>query len=246
VIEVAAFVVGIVLGSFANVLIHRLPRRESVVSPGSHCAQCGVPILPWDNLPVISYLLLRGRCRRCGAQISPRYLVVEVVVGLLFAGVAGRFGLSVEAGRFAAFALALVVVFFTDLEMGLIPNAVTYPGIGIGLVFAALSGTFVSAFVSAAGVGALFLLIAILSRGGMGGGDIKLATMIGAFLGAPGVIVAMFLAVALGALAGGVLMALRLRTRKHTIPFGPALAVGAMIAVFGSDAIVRWYLTRML
>lgn len=246
VIEIGALVVGAVLGSFLNVLIHRLPRGESIVAPRSHCPRCGTPIAPWDNVPVVSYLALRGRCRHCGAAISPRYPIVELAAALLLASLVWRFGATLAAARFAVLGCALIVVFFTDLEQGLIPNAVTYPGIVAGVLFGALSGALVSSVLAAAGAGAVFLLIAIASRGGMGGGDIKLAAMIGAFLGAPAVIVALFLAVALGASAGGVLVALGLRTRKQTIPFGPALAAGALIALFASDAIVRWYLTRVL
>lgn len=243
--EAAAFVVGTVFGSFANVLIHRLPRRESIVAPGSRCPACGAPIRPWDNIPVVSYLLLRGRCRACGAPISPRYVIVELVTGGLMAGLVWRFGVSVTALRYGVLAFALLVVFFTDLEHQIIPNAVTYPGIVTGIILSAASGQLASSVTAAAAAGAVFLVLSIVSRGGMGGGDIKLAAMIGAFLGTPAVIVALFLAVALGAAAGLVLLALRLRSRKDMIPFGPAMAMGAIIAVFGSNAIVHWYLSRM-
>ncbi len=246
IVGVAAFVLGAVLGSFLNVLIHRLPRGESIVAPGSRCPHCRVPIAPWDNLPLISYVLLRGRCRHCGRPIAVRYVLVEAAAGALLAGLVWRFGVTLAMARDAVLGLSLLVVFFTDLERGLVPNAVTYPGILIGLLFGALSGTLVPSLLAAFGAGGVFLLIALLSRGGMGGGDIKLAAMIGAFLGAPGVIVALFLAVTLGALTGVALIALRLRTRKQTMPFGPAMAVGAIVAVFASDAIVRWYVTRML
>jgi leader peptidase (prepilin peptidase) / N-methyltransferase len=247
------FVLGTMLGSFVNVLIHRLPRRESIVTPGSRCPHCHTPIRPWDNLPILSYLLLRGRCRRCGSRISPRYLIVEVAGGALLAALVWRFGLTVVTLRFAILAFALLVVFFTDLETGLIPNAITYPGIVVGLLLAAASGrdAFVSALLTATGAGGVFLLIGILSswafhQEAMGAGDMKLAAMLGAFLGTPGVIVALFLAVAIGAAAGLILIALRLRTRKDVIPFGTALAAGAVIAMFGQEAILRWYLGRLL
>jgi len=243
--EAAAFVVGTVFGSFANVLIHRLPRRESIVVPGSRCPACGAAIRPWDNIPVVSYLLLRGRCRACGARISPRYFIVELATGGLMAGLVWQFGVSLTALRYGVLAFALLVVFFTDLEHQIIPNAVTYPGIVAGVALSAASGELTSSLIAAAAAGAVFLVLGIVSRGGMGGGDIKLAAMIGAFLGTPAVIVALFLAVALGAAAGLVLLALRLRSRKDMIPFGPAMATGAMIAVFGSNAIVHWYLSRM-
>lgn len=243
-IEVVAFVFGAVFGSFANVLIYRLPRRESIVVPPSRCPQCGTRIAPWHNIPIVSYLALRGRCAACRAPISPRYLIVELATGVVMAGLVWRFGPSLIALRFGVLAFALLVVFFTDLEHHIIPNAITYPGILIGLALSAASGQGPAALVAAASAGAVFLLIGVVSRGGMGGGDMKLAAMIGAFLGAPAVIVALFLAVALGATAGVVLLVLRLRTRKDAIPFAPAMAAGAMIAVFGSNAIVRWYLLR--
>lgn len=244
--EAVAFVLGAVFGSFANVLIHRLPRRESIVVPGSHCPACGVPIPPWHNIPIVSYLALRGRCRACGVRISPRYLIVEVATGGLMAGVVWRFGFSPAALRYGVLAFALLVVFFTDLEHQIIPNAITYPGTVAGIVLSAASGTLGSSVIAAVAAGAVFLLLGLVSRGGLGGGDIKLAAMIGAFLGTPAVVVALFLAVALGAAGGLVLMALRLRSRKDMIPFGPAMAAGAMIAVFGSNAIVQWYVSRML
>ena len=245
-IEALAFALGAVLGSFANVVIYRLPRRESVVSPGSHCPRCQMPIRAWDNIPILSYLVLRGRCRRCGAPISPRYLVVEVAGGVLLAGLVGRYGITLVTLRFAILTLALLIVFFIDLEWNVIPNVITYPGIVVGLIFGAVSGHWASFVLAAAGAGGAFLLVGELSRGGMGGGDVKLAAMIGAYLGVAGVVVALFLAVALGATVGLTLLALRLRTRKDMIPFGPALAVGAVTAVFEADAIVRWYFARML
>jgi leader peptidase (prepilin peptidase)/N-methyltransferase len=241
--EVVAFVLGAVFGSFANVLIYRLPRQQSIVAPGSRCPACGTPIAPWHNIPIVSYLVLRGRCRACGAPISLRYLVVEIASGVLTATITWRFGFSLAALRYAVLAFGLLVVFFTDLEHRIIPNAVTYPGILVGFLLSAAVGQLTVAVIAAAAAGAVFLLLGIISRGGMGGGDVKLAAMLGAFLGSPGVIVALFLAVAFAAVAGSVLLIFRLRSRKDTIPFGPAMAAGAMIAVFGSDAIVRWYLS---
>ena len=244
-IEAVAFVFGALFGSFANVLIYRLPRRESIVAPGSRCPACGVPIRPWDNVPIVSFVVLRGRCRACRARISPRYVIVEVVMGGLMAGLVCQFGLSLAALRYGVLAFALLVVFFTDLEHQIIPNAVTYPGIAAGVALSAAAGHLAASVIAAASAGLVFLILGIVSRGGMGGGDIKLAAMIGAFLGTPAVIVALFLAVALGAAAGLLLLALRLRSRKDMIPFGPAMAAGAMIAVFGSDAIINWYMSRM-
>jgi len=134
----ASFVLGTIVGSFLNVCIHRLPRGLSLIRPPSHCPSCGAPVRPWDNVPVLSYLLLRGRCRYCRTPISPRYAAVELLTGLLFLLAAYRFGLSPRAALYAVLFAALVVVTFIDLEHGIIPNAVTYPGIAAGLVFNAL------------------------------------------------------------------------------------------------------------
>ncbi|HKX17003.1 MAG TPA: prepilin peptidase [bacterium] len=244
-VEAVAFIIGLVFGSFANVLIHRLPRHESIVFPGSRCPSCGTAIRAWDNIPVVSFLVLRGRCRECGSAISPRYVVVELATGALMAGVAWRFGPSLAALRYGVLAFALLVVFFTDLEHQIIPNAVTYPGIVVGLALSAAAGDLRPSLIAGAAAGLVFLILGVVSRGGMGGGDIKLAAMIGAFLGTPAVIVALFLAVALGGGVGLVLLALRLRSRKDMIPFGPAMAAGALIAVFGSNAIINWYVMTM-
>ena len=244
-VEAVAFIFGLLFGSFANVLIHRLPRHESIVFPGSRCPACGAPIRAWDNIPVVSFLVLRGRCRACGTAISPRYLVVELATGALLAGVVWRFGLSLAALRYGVLAFALLVVFFTDLAHQIIPNAVTYPGIVVGLGLSAATGELMPSLIAAAAAGLVFLMLGVVSRGGMGGGDIKLAAMIGAFLGTPAVIVALFLAVALGGGVGFILLALRLRSRKDMIPFGPAMAAGALIAVFGSHAIINWYVATM-
>jgi leader peptidase (prepilin peptidase) / N-methyltransferase len=246
VLEAFAFALGAALGSFANVVIYRLPRRESLVVPGSHCPHCQAPIRAYDNIPILSYLVLRGRCRSCRAPIAVRYVLVETAAGVLLAGLVWQYGVSVATLRFAVLALTLLVVFFIDLEWNIIPNVITYPGILLGLILSGVSGMLPTAAVACLGAGSVFLLVGILSRGGMGGGDIKLAAMIGAYLGVSGVVVALFLAVAIGAGAGLLLIALRLRTRKDMIPFGPALAVGALIAVFASDVLVRWYLTRVL
>lgn len=242
---VLAFVIGAIFGSFANVLIHRLPLGESIVAPPSHCPACRTPIAPWDNVPILSFLLLGGRCRACRAPISVRYVLVEILMGALAVAVVARFGPTLEAVRFGLLAFLLLVIVWTDIEHGIIPNAITYPGIVLGLACSAAVGSGLSALEAAVGAAAVFIAISVASRGGMGGGDVKLAAMMGAFLGGPAIIVALFLAVALGAIAGITLIALRLRTRKQTIPFGPALAVGALIAVFAANDLVRWYITRL-
>ncbi len=239
------FILGTILGSFLNVVIYRLPRRLSVVSPRSRCPHCQTPIRPYDNIPLVSFLVLLGRCRVCRASIGWRYPLVEAAVGLLLASLWVHFAPAAAWVPFVAdavFALLLVAVFVIDLDHHIVPNAITYPGLAVGLLLAIPQGQVVPSVLSALGAGALFLLIAMLSRGGMGGGDIKLAAMMGAFLSWPAVAVALLLAFTLGAGGGLVLMGLRKRTRKDPIPFGPSLAVGGVIALFAADGILRWYL----
>ncbi|MCL6554301.1 MAG: prepilin peptidase [Firmicutes bacterium] len=239
---------GAVLGSFANVLIYRLPREESIVTPGSRCPACGAPIRPWDNIPILSYVLLRGRCRTCGGRISLRYPAVEVLMAVLTVAVGSR-GTApfawrevLEVAGGVLFVFLLVVVTFIDLDHQLILNWLTYPGVAAGLLLAAALGRLVPAVVAGAGAGAVILLIVVASRGGMGMGDAKLAVLIGVFLASPATTaVALFLAFVAGGLVGVALLALRVRGRKDPIPFGPFLALGALGALFWGEAVVRWY-----
>lgn len=236
---VAAF--GAILGSFANVLIHRMPRDVSIVYPGSRCPHCQAPIRAKDNVPVLSYLLLRGRCRSCGGRISARYPLVELLMAILTVAVWSAFTGPLPRLAGLGFAFLMVVITFIDLDHQLILNRITYPGIAAGLLLSAAQDRAVPALLAASGAGALIAAIVVLSRGGMGGGDIKLAALIGAFLGWPGVAVALFTGFMAGGVVGIGLLALRLRGRKDAIPFGPWLAVGALVALFWGDAIAAWY-----
>ncbi len=246
------FVLGTLLGSFTNVVIYRLPRHQSLVFPRSRCPQCGVPIRAWENIPLLSFLILRGRCRSCGQRIAWRYPIVELAAGLLLTtlwihavGAHGQENGPLFIREFvgdAVFGLMLLAIFFIDLEHRIVPNAISYPGLVLGLLLAISQGRFPDAVLSAAGAGLFFLSVAVISRGGMGGGDIKLAAMMGAFLGWPGIAVALMLAFVLGAGAGLLLIVIRRSSRKTPIPFGPALAVGAAVALLAADPIVQWYL----
>ncbi len=232
---------GAVLGSFANVVIYRLPRGESIVSPRSRCPHCQTPLHPWDNVPLFSFIALRGRCRHCGEPIAFRYPLVEALMTALAVAVGVRFSGPVAVGSALIFTFLLVVITFIDLDHQLILNRVTYPSIVAGLVLAAVAGRALNAFLAGLGAAGLILAIVVVSRGGMGGGDVKFAGLIGVFLGWPGVAVALFLAFMAGGIVGLVLLALRLRGRKDAIPFGPALAAGALGALFWGEAISRWY-----
>jgi leader peptidase (prepilin peptidase)/N-methyltransferase len=245
---VVAVLVGLAVGSFLNVCIHRLPKGESVARPGSRCASCGLPIRWYDNIPVLGFLLLGGRCRGCGSRISWRYPAVEVLTGLLFLATVLRFGLDARSIFLLIFLCGLVVVTFIDLDHEIIPHVVTLPGIPLGLV-ASLVTREPSPRDAAAGalVGAgLVYLVAVyaevaLRRESMGGGDINLLAMIGAFLGWRQVLLSFFLAAAAGACLSLLLIATGVLSRKDRIPFGPFLALGATVALFAGDDLIAWY-----
>jgi len=241
--HLVAFVFGTIVGSFANVCIHRLPWRQSLVFPGSHCPHCQQAIRPWHNMPLLSYVWLGGRCAYCQTTISWRYPLVECVCGLLYMFLYHQLGLSVSSILLMLLATTLLIVSCIDLAHQIIPDAITLPGI--------LAGLFASSFLTPVGIvnallgmflgGGLFLCIALLSRGGMGGGDIKLIAMIGAFLGWQAVLVTIFLSALSGALVGLSLMLLKKKGRKDPVPFGPFLALGAVVTMVWGQELVRWY-----
>ena len=247
------FVIGAVVGSFLNVCICRLPAGESVVYPPSHCPRCGVPIRPRDNIPLLSYALLAGRCRSCGGTISVRYPAVEALTGFLLLLLLYRFGLSPAFGVSAAFVAALVVVSFIDLDHQIIPDGISLPGIVLGLLVSAL-GLGPPLLDSVVGVlvgGGILYAVAVgyrafTGREGMGGGDIKLLAMIGAFLGWRGVLVTLIVGSFTGAVVGMGLIVARRAQSRIPIPFGPFLALGAVCALAFGDRLIAWYLHTAL
>jgi leader peptidase (prepilin peptidase)/N-methyltransferase len=246
---IAVFIFGALVGSFLNVCIHRLPIGESVVFPASHCPHCRQAIQPYDNVPILSYLILRGRCRSCGAGISARYPAVETLTGLAAVAVVCAAGLTAHALLAFAFVCALIVITFVDVDYQIIPDAISLPGIGVGFAAALLLGQ-PSWTASLAGIllgGGLLWGVAegyhwLTGREGMGGGDIKLLAMIGAFLGWQAVPVTLMIASLAGTAVGVTLMVVQRRSGRTAIPFGPFLAVGAACALFWGDALIAWYL----
>ena len=237
------FILGLFIGSFLNVLIYRIPRGESVVWPGSHCAQCGHPLKPLDLIPVLSYLFLRGKCRYCGVHISLRYPLVELLTALSFLLVYLQYEYTVMTAAGCILAAMLIVVTFTDIDEGIIPDVITYPGMLIGLGFAFFTIGIKSALIGMLGFGLIFFLIAILSRGGMGGGDVKLVAVFGAFLG-PLHSVLVFI---LSSLAGGLwaigLLLFKGAGRKTEVRFGPFLALSAFIVFLYGAELLNLYLS---
>jgi leader peptidase (prepilin peptidase)/N-methyltransferase len=250
---VVVFILGTLLGSFANVCIYRLPQRLSIIFPGSHCPFCQEALRPWQNIPLLSYLLLGGQCAKCKMTIALRYPLIELSNGLLYMFLYYQYHLSVQTVVFALLTTVLLIVSCIDLAHTIIPDAITLPGIVVGL------GTSLwltpvglrNAFLGVVFGGGLFLLMAILSvvilkREGMGGGDIKLIAMLGAFLGWQAVLVNIFLAAVLGASVGLTLILVRRKGRREPLPFGPFLAIGAVLAMVWGDTILTWYLYRPL
>lgn len=248
-IVAAVGVFGALIGSFLNVCIHRLPLGESIVRPASRCPGCRTPIRPFDNVPILSYLWLRGRCRKCAQRIPVRYPAVEALNALGYVLLIYRFGLTPEAAVYGAFYSSLLVVTFIDWDHQIIPNRITFPGIAIGLLSAAtvLSGSFADAVLGVALGGGLLWAVAVgaewvLKKEAMGFGDVKLLAMIGAFLGWKAVLVTLFVGALAGSVIGLALLGLRLKQRGEPIPFGPFLALGALAALFAGPELIAWYL----
>lgn len=243
-IVVLALVVGSVIGSFLNVVVARLPRGESLVYPRSRCPGCHTPIRWVDNIPLLSYALLRGRCRHCAARISRRYPVIEGATAALFALAAWRFGGHPESlGPAWIFLAALVAIAAIDLEHQIIPDRITLPGIAVGLLTSLVNPLLTwrdSLLGIALGAGFVFVVI-VASRGGMGGGDLKLCAMIGAFLGWKLTLLAIMLAVVLGGIVAVTLLIAGRKRRRDAIPFGPFLASGAVVSLLWGDELLRWY-----
>ena len=230
----AIFLAGLVVGSFLTVAIARLPARQSLWSPRAACPACGSPIGAYDTIPLLSFALLRGACRYCRSPISWRYPVVEAVTGGLFALAFWRFGVSAALLPALVLLAALVVITGIDLAHQLIPDRITLPGIAVGLMANIVTGqvSWAGSVIGAAAGAMIFFAIIVLTRGGMGGGDMKLAAMLGAFLGWPAGLFAFFIAVMLGSVVSMTLLISGRRGRKDLLPFGPFLAVGGATALF--------------
>jgi leader peptidase (prepilin peptidase) / N-methyltransferase len=242
---VFAFLGGLVLGSFVTVVAHRVPRGESVVGPRSRCPHCETQIAAYDNLPLLSWLLLRGRARCCGAAISPRYPLTELALGLLYA--ATVLVLWDDPGEIAlglVFVTMLLAITLTDLERRIIPNKILLVATVLGVAIAAATdpGSLPERAVAAAGAGGLLFLAALAYPRGMGLGDVKLAAVMGFFLGrnvAPAILIALLA----GSLVGLAMMARHgAAARKQAIPFGPFLAFGGVVGMLAGDQLVDWYL----
>ena len=244
-----AAVVGAIFGSFLNVVAYRLPRGESLSRPRSRCPQCQTPIKPYDNVPVLSWLALRGRCRACRAPISARYPLVEAMTGLLCALVVAGRGLDPDAVLGVVLVLLLVPITLIDLDHRIIPNKLTLLGAVLAPAILAFTGpeAIPEHLIAAAGAGGFFLIAVLAYPRGMGMGDVKLAFVLGLFLGRA-VVPGLFVALIAGTLVGAAVIARKgaQEGRKTAVPFGPFLAVGGVVALFAGDAMVDWYLSTFI
>jgi len=257
------FLPGLLIGSFLNVVIHRMPREESIVFPPSHCPSCRKRLGFIELIPLLGYLFLRGRCRACGAGINLRYPLVELATGLLFVSVYHHFGITPEGVAYLFLLCILLAVFFTDLEHRRVPNILVVVCLGVGLLWQLLQ--LVSLWISTqifpampvipapplslgqallglALGGGVMLLIMILSRGGMGAGDVKLMALLGFYVGVPGTLLVFFLSFLAGGLVGVVLLLFKLKRRKDALPFAPFIVVAALIEIFWGNELWQWYL----
>lgn len=249
-IVVIVFIFGLCVGSFMNVCIYRLPLSKSIADPPrSMCPSCNNLIKFYDNIPVFSYLWLKGRCRYCNAPISFRYLVVEVLSGLAALSVLLRFGPTLEGFVYFVFISSLLVITFIDIDHRIIPNIITLPGIPIGVVasFALPEVTVLNSVLGLLlGGGSLWTVAWIYHRitgkDGMGGGDIKLLAMIGTIVGWQGVVFTIFVASAVGTVVGMTVMLVKGKTMKLAVPFGPFLSIGAITYIFFGQRVIFWYL----
>jgi leader peptidase (prepilin peptidase)/N-methyltransferase len=240
-------VFGLVLGSFLNVVIARLPERRSLWTPRSACPGCGAPIAWYDNVPLLSFAILRGRCRACAMPIPWRYPLVEAITAALLALAWLEFGPTPEFVVATALLAALVAITAIDLRHQIIPDAITLPGILAGIT-ANVATRHLSWADVALGIivgGGVFFVIIVLSRGGMGAGDMKLGAMLGAFLGWKIALFALMVGVVLGGVWAVALIALGIRGRKDAIPFGPFLALGGAAALFWGEGVVQWYVAGL-
>ena len=247
--QIMVCIMGCCIGSFLNVVIYRLPQRQSLVLPPSHCPHCGEAIAFYDNIPVLSYVMLGGKCRHCRAAISARYPMVEAMAGLLALALFRRYGFEPQFFIEYVFVVMLLAIAFIDLDTFLIPDVLSLSGLVLGLLasFLSIRLTWVESLLGILIGGGFLYLIAIgyqylRHQDGLGGGDIKLIGMIGAFLGVPGVVLTVVLASVVGMAVGLIAMRRSGEGMKTMLPFGPFLSLGALVYTFWGEGFIHWYM----
>ena len=243
------FILGLIVGSFSNVCIYRIPRNESIIYPASHCPNCSTTIKPIDNIPLLSYILLKGRCRNCRNRISLEYPIVEFLTGIIYILIFLMYGLNWQFIVYMILSTALIIIAFIDLNEQIIPDVISLPGIALGLILSFFVPyiSFMNSILGAVAGGGIILIIAlagsvIFKKEAMGGGDVKLASMVGAFLGWRYTVISLFFGFFLGALAGVFLILSKIKNKEDLIPFGPFIILGTFISILYGEKIISWYL----
>lgn len=247
-IEVLVLSLGLLIGSFLNVCIYRIPREESISFPPSHCTSCGNRIKWYDLLPVISYVILRGKCRNCKERISLRYPILELITGILYLGLYLKYGLSFSFFKYIIIVTFLIVIGIIDYETTDVYLKTTLPGIIIGIILVFVGnylGSGIMEYVYGGLLGGGVILLIILLTHGMGLGDAEICFLCGIFLGFRLTAVMLFLSFVIGGVAGGALLLLKIKSRKDYIPFGPFIAAAAIITIFIGEGLINWYLSLL-
>jgi len=244
---ISIFVFGLVIGSFLNVVVYRVPRNQSIIKPPSHCPVCNAKLKWYDMVPVLSYILLKGRCRYCGAKISLKYPFVELLTGITFLLIFQKFNWSIQFLKWIIFTGLLISVGLIDLLNGVVPDVIVVPGLVIGLIFSIFggSGSILQSIYGLGIIGGFFLIVIILSRGGMGWGDLTFGMMIGSFLGLELSLLTLLIAFVSGAIVGLIALAVKKKSRKDPIPFGPFLSFAAFVASIYGYEILKMYFKIM-
>ena len=247
------FLLGTIIGSFLNVCIYRIPREESILYPSSHCPNCGTPLHWYDLIPILSYILQRGKCRYCRESISLQYPVIECLNGLLYLVIYNKFGLSMDFIFYATIFGILLIISFIDLHFQIIPDFLNVLILILAIIYKILqftlygiSSNLFNSILALIISGGIFLIIVILSKGGMGGGDVKLIGVLGFILGIKMVLLNIFLSFILGAIISIFLLLFKIKERKDSIPFGPFICLAFIITVFWGDLIINWYIISFL
>lgn len=238
------FILGLVIGSFLNVCIYRIPRDESIVFPPSRCPKCGRKLSALENMPLLSYMLQRGKCKGCQGSISIRYPIVELLTGISFVWLFSMLGFSAVFLKYSVMMCILLAISFIDLEHKIIPDEIVVFSIGAGILLNLIARdvTFLSALIGFFSASGILLLMAVITKGAMGGGDIKLMAAMGIFIGNGPILLALFIGFMIGGFVSLILLIFKIKGRKDYIPFGPFLAAGVLVSGLFFDEILRWYL----
>lgn len=240
---------GLTIGSFLNVCIYRIPKGESISYPPSHCMGCGTRLKHLDLIPIISYLLAKGKCRYCGEKISLQYPIIEILNAFIYVLLFYKFGLSLLLIKYSILCSVLLVISIIDFDHKIIPNSINLFLLIYGIIFNIIDFSFSNLTSNLLGLfigGGLFLLIAIISKGAMGGGDIKLVAVLGLLFGFKKILLITFLSFIIGAIISILLLLFKIKKRKDYIPFGPFICIGAFITIIYGNNIIEWYLNTLL